>query len=76
MTIKHKQSDPAPEKADPCPFCVVKERRRKLGLLQIDREEGTPDAGQRWVYCRSCKASGPAASDDLEAVRLWNLRAT
>jgi len=47
-----------------CPFCGDDDP-----LVQADSSGGRVDY---YVECGSCRAQGPVASSDEEAIRLWN----
>jgi len=74
MVIKHRSSDPEPEKADDCPFDACRTKPRKIALLVIEHDDESADRGKRWVYCKNCGAAGPQADSNTDAVKLWNVR--
>jgi transcription elongation factor Elf1 len=53
----------------PCPFC----RSSRLGVVQIDAEEGET---MHVVRCYHCRAEGPVAADAVSGQLLWNKRPT
>jgi hypothetical protein len=52
-----------------CPWCGP----GSAGALHIV-DEGNRDKPRRHVWCSLCKSLGPEASNDVEAIELWNNR--
>ena len=51
-----------PPSRKPCPFC---------GGTNIDRN---CIGKEYWLYCKTCRAFGPAADNIIGAVEAWNRR--
>lgn len=52
----------------PCVFCGA---RQKYGMVGV---AGFTDHSARFVVCLKCSVYGPKASNQEEAIKLWNTR--
>lgn len=59
---KHVESKNTVSKILPCPFCGSTE------LWSMDSR----DAGEDYICCKTCRASGPETYDENEAISRWN----